>query len=128
MQNVGDYNPDNLDIVYYACDYPSTYILFDDDLHSTGTLARDKHRLIQFTATPQGRTNYITIQGIGNIDGDAPSKAYRLIIPATFKPKSVKINGKKAKGMTYDKTSGTLTIPLAIADVTATTIIEITKY
>ena len=127
MQNVGDYDPDRLDIVYYSSDNPSTYILFDDDLHSTGTLARDKHRLIQFTATPQGRTNYITIQGRGNIDGDAPSKAYRLIIPATFKPSKVKINGKKAKGMSYDKKSGTLTIPVTIPDVTATTIIEITK-
>ena len=127
MQNVGDYDPDRLDIVYYSSDNPSTYILFDDDLHSTGTLARDKHRLIQFTATPQGRTNYITIQGRGNIDGDAPSKAYRLIIPATFKPSKVKINGKKAKGMSYDKKSGTLTIPVTIPDVTATTIIEIVK-
>ena len=127
MQNVGDYDPDRLDIVYYSSDNPSTYILFDDDLHSTGTLARDKHRLIQFTATPQGRTNYITIQGIGNIDGDTLNKAYRLIIPATFKPSKVKINGKKAKGMSYDKKSGTLTIPVTIADVTATTIIEITK-
>ena len=127
MQNVGDYDPDNLDIVYYASDAPSSFILFDDDLHSTGTLARDKHRLIQFTATPQGRTNYITIQGRGNIDGDAPSKAYRLIIPATFKPGKVKINGKKAKGMSYDKKSGTLTIPVTIPDVTATTIIEIVK-
>ena len=127
MQNVGDYDPDRLDIVYYSSDNPSTYILFDDDLHSTGTLARDKHRLIQFTATPQGRTNYITIQGIGNIDGDTPNKAYRLIIPATFKPSKVTINGKKAKGMSYDKKSGTLTIPVTIADVTATTIIEISK-
>lgn len=127
MQNVGDYNPDRLDIVYYSSDNPSTYILFDDDLHSTGTLARDKHRIIQFTATPQGRTNYITIQGRGDIDGDAPSKAYRLIIPAINKPGKVKINGAKAKDMTYDKRTRTLTVPVTIADVTATTIIEITK-
>ena len=128
MQNVGDYNPDKLDIVYYPSDYPSTYILFDDDLHLTGTLARDKHREIQFTATPQGRNNYITIDSKGNIDGDAPNKDYRLVIPATPKPKSVKINGKKAKGMTYDKRTGTLTIPVTIPDITQTTIIEISKY
>ena len=128
MQNVGDYNPDKLDIVYYPSDYPSTYILFDDDLHSTGTLARDKHREIQFTATPQGRNNYITIDSKGNIDGDAPNKDYRLVIPATPKPKSVKINGKKAKGMTYDKRTGTLTVPVTIPDITQTTIIEISKY
>ena len=127
MDNVGDYNPDKLDIIYYSCDHPSTYTLFDDDLHSTGTLARDKHRLIQFTATPQGKTCYITIQGKGNIDGDTPNKEYRIIIPATTKAGKVKINGKKATGVTYDKSSGTLTIPVTIPDITEATIIEIVK-
>ena len=127
MDNVGDYNPDKLDIIYYTCDYPSTYTLFDDDLHSTGTLARDKHRLIQFTATPQGKTCYITIQGKGNIDGDTPNKEYRIIIPATNKAGKVKINGKKATGVSYDKSSGTLTIPVTIPDITEATIIEIVK-
>ena len=127
MNNVGDYNPDKLDIIYYTSDYPSTFTLFDDDLHSTGTLARDKHRLINFTATPQGKRNTITIQGRGNIDGDAPSKDYRIIIPATNKPGKVTINGKKAQGVTYDKHTRTLTIPVTIADVTATTIVEFNK-
>ena len=101
--------------------------MFDDDLHSTGTLARDKHRLINFTATPQGRHTAITIQGRGNIDGDTPAKDYRLIIPATRKPGKVTINGKKAQGVTYDKSTRTLTIPVAIADVTQTTVIELTR-
>ncbi len=127
MQNVGDYDPDRLDIVYYANSTPSTYTLFDDDLHSTGTMARDKHREIQFTATPQDKICFITIQGRGNIDGDAPSKDYRLIIPATTKPRSVKINGQKVKGVTYDKATRTLTIPVAIADITQATIIELAK-
>ena len=127
MDNVGDYNPDKLEIVYYLSDSPSTYTLFDDDLHSTGTMARDKHREIQFTATPQGKTCYITIQGRGNIDGDAPAKDYRLIIPATANPKQVKIDGKKARGVTYDKRTATLTIPLAITDISQSTTIEITR-
>jgi len=127
MRNVGDYNPDSLDIVYYASSTPSTYTLFDDDLHSTGTMARDKHREIQFTATPQDKKCFITIQGRGSIDGDAPSKDYRIIIPATAKPRKVTINGKKAQGVAYDKRSRTLTIPVAIADVTQATIIELAK-
>ncbi len=127
MRNVGDYDPDRLDIVYYHSEHPSTFTLFDDDLHSTGTLARDHHRLIQFTATPQGKTTFITIQGRGNIEGDAPGKQYRLVMPATAKPKRVRINGKKAPSVTYDKTTATLTIPVAIADVTHTTIIELDK-
>ena len=124
MGNVGDYNPDKLDIIYYACDHPSTYTLFDDDLHSTGTLANESHREIHFTATPQGKTCYITIQGKGNIDGDVPSKEYRLIIPAATKPGKVKINGKKASGVTYDKATGTLVIPISIPDITQATTIE----
>ena len=128
MQNVGDYNPDKLDIIYYTNDTPSTYTLFDDDLHSTGTLDRDKHREIQFVATPQGRTCYINIQGKGNIDGDTPNKDYRLVIPSIPKPKKVKINGKKAKGVGYDKQTRTLTIPVSIPDIAQTTIIEIDKY
>ena len=127
MDNVGDYNPDKLDIVYYASDFPSSFTLFDDDLHSTGTLARDMHRVIQFTATPQGKRNCITIQGRGNINGDVPSKDYRLIIPAIKKPGKVTINGKKASGVTYDKSTSTLTIPVTIADITETTIIELDK-
>ena len=127
MGNVGDFNPDRLDIVYYACDHPSTYTLFDDDLHSTGTLEKDKHREIQFTATPQGKTCFFTIQGRGTIEGDAPGKEYRLIIQATTKPSHVKINGKKAQGVTYDKRTATLTIPVTIADIAEATIIEVVK-
>ena len=127
MSNVGDYNPDRLDIMYYACDHPSTYTLFDDDLHSTGTLDRGKHREIQFTATPQEKTCFITIQGKGSIEGDTPDKEYRLVIPATTKPGKVKINGKKAKDVTYDKKTRTLTIPVSIADIAEATIIEISK-
>ena len=127
MSNVGDYNPDRLDIIYYTCDHPSTFTLFDDDLRSTGTLARDNHREIQFTATPQGKTCFIAINGKGSINGDTPDKDYRLIIPATAKPSKVKINGKKATGVTYDKKTRTLTIPVSISDINETTIIEIAK-
>ena len=105
MGNVGDYNPDKLDIVYYTSDVPSRFTLFDDDLHSTPEV-----RAVQ-----------------GEMAGDAPNKEYRLLIPATAKPSKVIINGKKVKNVTYDKFTGTLTIPVSIADVAETTIIEIIK-
>ena len=127
MDNVGDYNPDRLDIVYYTSDHPSTWTLFDDDLHSTGTMAKDKHREIQFTAIPQGKSCSFTIHGKGDIEGDTPGKDYRLIIPATAKPKKVQINGKKAAGVTYDKATATLAIPVTIPDITVSTTIEIFK-
>ena len=127
MDNVGDYNPDKLDIVYYTSSTPSMFTLFDDDLQSTGTLDREKHREIQFTATPQGKSCFITIQGKGNINGDTPNKEYRLIIPATTKQGKVKINGRKAAGVVYDKRTATLTIPVNIADINEATIIEISK-
>ena len=49
------------------------------------------------------------------------------MIPATGKPGKVSINGKKAQGVTYDKRTRTLVIPVTIADITQTTIIELTK-
>lgn len=127
MQHVGDYDPDSLDIVYYWNDCPSSCTLFDDDLHSTATLTNGKHRLIQFTATPQGRSCYIAIQGKGTIEGDVPSKHYKLIIPAITKPARVNVGGKKAAGVTYDKRNATLTIPLDIPDIGQTTIIELVR-
>ena len=126
MDNVGDYNPSKLDIVYYPSDEFSTYTLFEDDLQSTGTLAEGKHRLIQFTALPQGNSCAISIKGEGA--GTAAKKEYRLIIPAmAAKPSQITINGKKAKKTTFDKTNGTLTIPLTINDINITTIIQITR-
>ena len=127
MDNVGDYNPDKLDIIYYPGDQPSTFVLFDDDTHSTGTLATDKHREINFIATPQAKSCFITIQGKGSYPGASNKKEYRLIVPGAAKPSQVKINGQKAKGVTYDKRSATLTIPLTIDNLNASTIIELVK-
>ena len=129
MQNVGDYNPDRLDIVYYHSDRPSSYTLFDDDLHSTGTLATGKHRLIHFAATPSGGGSYtITIDGKGTIAGDSPRKEYRLVMPGLgAQPRDVMVNGRKAKKVTYDASSGTLTVPLSISNIAATTTIEVVK-
>lgn len=125
MDNVGDYNPNKLDIMYYISDEPSEYTLFDDDLRSPNTLAEGRHRLIHFVATPDSNKCLITIKGDGA--GTLPNKEYRLIIPGLeIKPSQVKINGKKVK-ILYDKTIPTLTIPLTIKDINTTTTVEIVK-
>lgn len=125
MGNVGDYNPDKLDIVYYMSDEPSEYTLFDDDLKSTGTLAKGKHRLIHFAAAPQGNSCVITITGEGA--GTSAKKEYRLVVPGLeVKPSQVKVNGKKIK-LNYDRTIPMLTIPITIADINSTTTVEIVK-
>ena len=127
MENVGDYNPAKLDIVYYPGDAPSSYTLFEDNMRTTGTLAEGRHRLITFDAKPQAGSCVITIAGKGNVDMSKPKKDYRLIIPALQgKPGVVKINGKKAKAA-FDKASGTLTIPVSIADINTVTTVEIAK-
>ncbi len=125
MENVGDYNPSKLDIVYYPSDEPSEYTLFEDDLTSTGTLAKDKHRLIHFEATPQGTSCTITIKGKGA--GTAAKKEYRLVIPGMEeKPSRIMVNGKKVK-VNYDKTIPALTIPLTIKDINSETTVEIVR-
>ena len=126
MENVGDYNPSKLDIVYYPSDQPSSYTLFDDDMHSTTTLAYGNHRLITFAATPQAGSCTITITGNG--DGTPAKKEYRLLIPAmAAKPTQITVNGKKAKKVTFDKTTGILTIPVTINDINTPTTIQITR-
>ncbi|MBO7609823.1 MAG: hypothetical protein J6S96_06445 [Muribaculaceae bacterium] len=128
MQNVDEYNPNKLDIIYYMSDKESSYTLFDDDLRSTGTLAFGKHRLIRFDAKPQGKSCVITIKGEGHIMGHLPTKQYRLVVPAlASKPKQVKINGKKASHVSYDRQNSILTIPVPITDITTATTVEITK-
>ncbi len=125
MENVGDYNPGKLDIVYYPSDEPSSYTLYDDDLTSTGTLAQGRHRLITFAATPAANKCLITIKGEGA--GTPAKKEYRLVIPGMeVKPSMVKVGGKKVK-VNYDKTIPTLTIPLTINDINTTTTVEILK-
>ncbi len=125
IENVGDYDPSKLDIVYYPGDGPSSYTLFDDDLHSTTTLASGNHRLITFAAAPAAGKCVITIKGNG--DGTPAKKEYRLVIPGMeIKPSQVKVNGKKVKAV-YDKTIPTLTIPLTITDINTTTTVEIVK-
>lgn len=115
MENVGDYKPSMLDITYYPSDQPSQYTLFEDDMHSTGTLGKDRHCLITFEAEPQAGGCTITINGKGG--GVSAKKDYRLIIPACqAKPKKVTINGKKAKS-TFDKATGNITIPVAINNI-----------
>ncbi len=125
MENVGDYNPGKLDIVYYPSDEPSSYTLYDDDLTSTGTLAQSRHRLITFAATPAADKCLITIKGEGA--GTPAKKEYRLVIPGMeVKPSMVKVGGKKVK-VNYDQTIPTLTIPLTINDINTTTTVEILK-
>lgn len=128
MENVGDYNPDKLDIRYYASDQPSQYTLFDDDLHSTATLMNDCYRLIRFNAEPNGKSCVITIKGEGTFSGASAKKEYRLTLPGvTAKPKQVKVNGKKAGKVTFDKQRAELVIPLTIVDIAAVTTVEIVK-
>ena len=140
MENVGDYNPDKLEIRYYASNEPSQYTLFDDDLHATaasseivlpqgsGSLPKDIYRLIHFTAEPNANKCVITIKGEGSFKGASPKKDYRLILPGiTAKPKQVKVNGKKAGKVTYDRQRAELVIPLSIADIAAATTVEIIK-
>ena len=126
MENVGDYNPDKLEIRYYASNQPSEYTLFEDDMHSTETLGNGNHRLIRFSATPQAGSCVITIQGEGTFPGASPKKNYRLTLPGiTTMPKQVKVNGKKAGKVTIDKQRGMLVIPVSIPNINNATTVEI---
>ena len=128
MDNVGDYDPSRLDVVYYPGAEPSEFTLFDDDLHSTGTLVPGGHRLIHFTATPHAAGYELKIVGEGTLAGASPAKDYRLVVPSLgYKPRQITVNGKKARGVAYDKSSGTLTVPVHIADVSKAVTVQLSR-
>ncbi len=122
MENVGDYSPNSLDIIYYRGSESSSYTLFDDDLHSTGTLEQGKHRLIHFAATPAQNSLRIDISIEGEIIGNKLNKQYRLIMPdVQAKPTRVSVNGKSAR-FTFNQASSTLTIPVTVTGATSVVI------
>lgn len=126
MQNVGDYNPDNLVIYHYPDNKPSSFTLFDDDLHSTGTLAEGHHRLIRFESKPEETRCEIKVQAEGTFAGASLAKDYTLVLQGMqINPSAVKVNGMAAEGANYDSDAMTLTIPLHIADINNATVVTI---
>ncbi|MBR5102355.1 MAG: DUF5110 domain-containing protein [Muribaculaceae bacterium] len=126
VNNVGDYNSYQLDVTYYPSDEPSQYTLFDDDMHSTGTLEQGKHMLINFKATPTDKALEIKIKGEGNYTNANPGRKYNLIIPGIAKPKEVKLNNSKLS-YTYDKLTATLKVTLPLRSITADNTLTIKK-
>ena len=123
MNNVGDYNPDRLDIVYYHSKKASSYTLFEDDRTGTGTLAEGKHRLVRFEAKPSTGRLEISVKGEGGYPGAKAAKDYRLVVPdCKAAPAAVSVAGKPAKFSVED---GTLIIPLKIKDINAGTTVVI---
>ena len=123
MENVGDYDPDELDILYFCNNEASEYTLFDDDMKSTGTLAEGKHRLIHFDAKPSDRSVNITIKCEGTYKSADSTKKYRLVMPGiTAKPRKVTVNGSTVKAL-YDKTSSKLVIPVKVETSTTVSVV-----
>ncbi len=126
MRHTGDYDPNVLDINYYYSAEKSAYTLFDDDLHSTGTLAAGHHRLIHFEAAPQEGSTVFNIVGEGTFDGAKGKKQYNLVLQGvTTEQVNVTINGKKAKA-TIDGHAASVTIPVKIADISRPTSVVVT--
>ena len=124
MENVGDYNPNSLDILYFYSDKASEYTLFDDDMQSTGTLADGKHRLIRFKASPSASAIDINISCEGTYSGAAATKDYRLVLPGMkSKPRKVTVNGAAVKAQ-FDKQSGKLVIPVKLEGKAAISIVK----
>ena len=66
--------------------------------------------------------------GEGTLAGASPAKDYRLVVPSLgYKPRQITVNGKKARGVAYDKSSGTLTVPVHIADVSKAVTVQLSR-
>ena len=130
MQNVGDYNPDRLDIYYFPAKESSQYALFDDDLKSNGTLADGRHRLIDFSADVEENGVTFCIQARGTFDGASQRKEYNLVLPGfQISPAQTKItvNGNIVMPR-YDNDKHTMTIPLTIDNINEPTEVRLSVF
>ncbi len=107
MENTGDYDPSRLTVNYYPSETEATtYTMFSDDRHSTGTIASGNHRLITFTASPGGGRIRVSCEGTYP---DAPSNiSLTMVIHRVASQATLRVNGRNVKPK-YDAQAHTLT-------------------
>ena len=97
MNNVTEYNPAKLNVLYYPSAEKTTYALFEDDRTSTGTIERGEYNLINFAGQEDAKTITFTAELSGKGYATAPaSHDITVSILGVKKAKKVTVNGKKA--------------------------------
>lgn len=88
IENVGEYDPSELTVVYFPSDTQSSYTLFEDNRKSPESLEKGEYRLTKFTGMKEGKTTRISIKSEGTYPGMPEVQKLTIRIPATTAAKS----------------------------------------
>lgn len=137
IENVGQYDPRFMTVVYFPSDEPSNYTMFEDDLHSPNSIADKAYRLIEFSGQQSDGCIRISMgEGGGNgFDSMASVGQYTIEIPAlTGAPQSVSFGDTELSRVqklgddpawTYDAATGLLRVRVVWNYASATLTIEL---
>lgn len=117
IKNTGEYDPSQLDILYYPSSETTSYTLFDDDRVSPRSLENGEYRLTTFSGVKKGKEITVDIDSEGTYPGIAPVQRYTFLVQGIGKrPSRVEISGQVFQGWKYDAASRVLSIPVECTD------------
>ncbi len=113
MANTGDYRTDSYTINYYPYLGSSETRIFEDDLKSTNSLAEGNHAIVTLRGEASMEGISITAVSDGSYPGMDRKKELRFVVHLLDgKPSEVKVDGRNARGWSYDSATTSLTIPV----------------
>ena len=107
IENVGEYDPSELTVVYFPSDFQNAYTLFEDNRKSPDSLEKGEYRLTTFIGVKEGKTTRISIKSEGTYPGMPEVQKLTIRIPATTAAKSA--TGAKAA---YDAATRSILLTL----------------
>lgn len=114
MANTGDYRTDSYTINYYPYLGSSETRIFEDDLKSTDSLAEGNHAIVTLRGEASMEGISITAVSDGSYPGMDRKKELRFVVHLLDgKPSEVKVDGRNARGWSYDSATTSLTIPVS---------------
>lgn len=114
MANTGDYRTDSYTINYYPYLGSSETRIFEDDLKSTNSLAEGNHAIVTLRGEASMEGISITAVSDGSYPGMGRKKELRFVVHLLDgKPSEVKMDGRNARGWSYDSATTSLTIPVS---------------
>ncbi len=128
IANVTEYDPSVLTVDYFTSEYPSEYMLYDDNHVSPTSVVEGEYQTIIFRAIPilenvKGKggksaskvSGYdILMQPIFGYEGMPETREINLRVIGTTRPRTIFLDGKPLP-FTYDRTSATAAFTVTLA-------------
>ena len=122
IENVTQYDPSTLTVMYFPAKQKTEYVLFDDDRKSPTSIADGKYQLTTFTGEKRLRETEISLKAEGTYEGMPATRLLTFEIVDVMRPKSVELSDGthleesaslkaiRQYGWTYDATTRTLSV------------------